>query len=1054
VAVSGGGTLAGDAASWRELPDDDGLLVPPAEVTNTPVDPLLELLPTHEMTWPSFESLLKRVARDVEGLRAVRLYGVPGQAQDGIDLAGINPAGENEAVQGKRYQTFTVGDLDKAVGKYVDGTLPFTIRRLAVGVSCRANDKKLTNRLIELNSHHTDVEFELWDRDRLSEMLRNRPEIVREFFGASTAARFCGGYTISPQPVPPLDAAVVADAVMRGPAKASGAKEELDAAGRCRGTDPGEAVAHVRKAQQRLRAAGFAAHARVLDASVVEILSDAGSAVEAALLLAEGVWSALEEDSTDDAARLSRQFGILAGRTHETVVQSLFKVAEAAVASSRHPLGQAPDLAVLIGHVPVVHQARLLLLAGESELAQGRVPFGTEVAARVRALLTGTPDLDEALAVRLELCIAESTDNWAPLLSSARTRRIARPLAALVLARHARHLANRADPEGADAEWNEAVEQGCLARIHGDAANWLYSQRMLADRYRPLLEDPHHPLASALNAQAGQPAVAGASTSARERALEDLHAQRLRSAAIRLQRYLRDSAVSASWVDEHDARQMLAEVLKRSGELQLAARQLILGGSADAAHDLGREADQYLDVTAWLDEATYWVKASALRLIAAQADLVPDALVGAIAERAFTVLDQVQEGELRDTPFFAPSASLAAHEALAALSERLTVSQAERLLDILEPLTNVSGPNQYRHTDKSHAIACTGIGRACPQLAERAVDQLLALLERAGHAVPADGQDLIVRYLDHSRLQLERQRDAGGIEAGELLAQAAPDSVALAAAEEAAADLTSPTTSKSGSYLIGTNAVYQSILARKLPPDRRAEIIQVQLERCQSPYEASLNRSDYLLAAANLADDLPEAEAGELFNAAISATQDTTESEIDRADRMLTHPLGAMRVNNNIGDERPAGAFLTARLARTPEQKTAARDAALRLLGATEDGDYWSTRALQVLIDDLTPGIVPVFATLGWPLRSLAAIVWAKSDSLDSGPGVTLSKDPDQRVRRALAGALAAIPASSRTASARQHLAADPRFSVRNALHKEESRQHAQALRLSRDNTA
>jgi len=45
---------------------------------------------------------------------------------------------------------------------------------------------------------------------------------------------------------------------------------------------------------------------------------------------------------------------------------------------------------------------------------------------------------------------------------------------------------------------------------------------------------------------------------------------------------------------------------------------------------------------------------------------------------------------------------------------------------------------------------------------------------------------------------------------------------------------------------------------------------------------------------------------------------------------------------------------------------------------------------------------------------------------------------PDQRVRRALAGALAAVPASPRTDPARQQLAADPRFSVRSALYKAE----------------
>jgi hypothetical protein len=221
--VSGDGALAGDEASWRELPEEE-MLAPPVEVTHALDDPLLDSLPTHEMTWPSFERLLKRVAREVEGLRAVRLYGVPGQAQDGIDLVGINSAGENEAVQGKRYQKFTVGDLNRAAGKYLDGTLPFTIRRLAFGVSCCANDKNVTNRLIDLNKQHADVEFELWDRDRLSEMLRSRPDIVREFFGTTTAVRFCGPYSVSPQPVPALD-----DAQGIDPRRSGGWPENLRA---------------------------------------------------------------------------------------------------------------------------------------------------------------------------------------------------------------------------------------------------------------------------------------------------------------------------------------------------------------------------------------------------------------------------------------------------------------------------------------------------------------------------------------------------------------------------------------------------------------------------------------------------------------------------------------------------------------------------------------------------------------------------------------------------------------------------------------------------------
>jgi hypothetical protein len=1023
----------GEAGSWQELLDEE-LLTPPTEVTTTPVDPLLDLLPTHEMTWQNFESLLKRMAREVQGLRAVWFYGVLGQAQHGIDLAGVNPAGENEAIQGKKYQKFTVGDLDKAVLKYLDGALPFVIRRLAVGVSCQANDKEVVERLVQLNEQHEAVEFELWDRVRLSEMLRGRPDIVREFFGEMTAVRFCGRYATAPQPVPRLDAVAVADAVMRGPAEASGADKELAAAARDRGTNPARAADHVKAAQRLLREAGFAAHARVLDSELVDILGEGGETPQAALLLAESVWSALREDDTDRAAHLTRQLAALAAQADIPEVHSLHDVADAAVASSRHPLGQAPDLTVLKASVPPLHQARLLLLAGETELAQGNAPFGQDIAARARDLLAGTPDLEDALAVRLELCIAESTGNWSPLLSRARTRKIARPLAALVLARHARHLADHADPDGADAEWNEAVEQACLAQIYGDAANWLYSQRMLANRYRPVLSDPYGQLASALSAEPGQPSVTGAAPLAREHALEALQQGKLREAAIRLQRYLRDSAASGSWVDEHIARRMLADVLMRSGEPRLTAHHLILAGLADTAHDLGLAAEQYMDVTVYLDQEPYWVKASTLRLIAAEADLVPNEQVDGVAEQALAVLDQVSAGELRDAVLFAPSADLAAHEVLAALSERLTLPRAARLLDILEPLTAVDRPDAFRYTDESHALACSGIGRTHLQLAERAVDQLLSLLERAAHSVPASGLGLIADHLAYSRARLERQRDAGGIAATDLLAGASPDAVTPEAAEEAAAALMSPTASRPGNWVVGTDAVYRANLARQLPPDRRAEIIHAQLERCRSSHEAALNRREYLLAAANLTDALPDNRAGELFGEAISLIRDSSESEMDRADRGLAHPLGALRVRNNVGDERPAGAFLAALLARGPEQKKMARDTALQLIGGTDDGDYWCTRALQALTDDLTPDFAPVLATLGWPLRSLAAIIWSRSEEVDSNLGLTLARDADQRVRRALAQALSAAPASTRTSPARRQLSDDVRFSVRSAL--------------------
>jgi hypothetical protein len=636
--------LIGNDATLHDFFPGDSRLASPTEVTDTPVDPSLELLPTHEMTWPNFERLLIRVAREVQGLRSVRSYGVSGQAQHGIDLVGINSGGENEAVQGKRYQAFALADLNKAVKKYLEGKLPFTVRRLAVGVSCEANDKHVTDRIIDLNEAHPGIEFELWDRGRLSEMLRGRPDIVLEFFGPATANSFCGNYVVGPQPVPPLDAITVADAITRGPAEACGASEDMAAAEQSRTTDPNGAVAHVKNAQAKLRGAGFAAHARVLNDMVTTLLIAAGHHYEAALVSLDGVWSALADDRTDDAAQLSRQLKTLADAQGDPIAQGLAAVADAAVSSCQHPLGQPPDLTVLNDDIPAIHRARLLLLAGETELAAGNIPFDEEAAGVVQTLLSDITSLDEALAVRLQICLAESIeDNWVPLLKRARTRQIPRALAALVFARHARYLANQAEPEDADSEWSEAIEQGCLAKINGDAANWLYARRMLTTRFRPLTPDTYHPLASSLRADAGQPSVVGASARAYEQALAEMQADKLRSAAIRLQRHLRDAVVGASWAEEHTARKLLADILKRSGEPSLAAHHLILAGVATDAHELGKGlGDQYLPAVDYLDAPSYWCKAAALRLIAAQADLVPDAEVDLIAESALKVIDQVK----------------------------------------------------------------------------------------------------------------------------------------------------------------------------------------------------------------------------------------------------------------------------------------------------------------------------------------------------------------------------------------------------------------------------
>jgi predicted helicase len=77
------------------------------------------------------------VAQGVLGFSQVRFrrYGVSGQSQHGIDLAGRCSDGTYTVVQCKEYDIFTVADLRAAVKKFTNGERPFGSQHLIVAVS-------------------------------------------------------------------------------------------------------------------------------------------------------------------------------------------------------------------------------------------------------------------------------------------------------------------------------------------------------------------------------------------------------------------------------------------------------------------------------------------------------------------------------------------------------------------------------------------------------------------------------------------------------------------------------------------------------------------------------------------------------------------------------------------------------------------------------------------------------------------------------------------------------------------------------------------------------
>jgi hypothetical protein len=59
---------------------------PPKQAVSPPVQSRLQVLPLHELGWVHFEYLCRRLIEAEAEPESIRFYGVPGDAQNGIDI--------------------------------------------------------------------------------------------------------------------------------------------------------------------------------------------------------------------------------------------------------------------------------------------------------------------------------------------------------------------------------------------------------------------------------------------------------------------------------------------------------------------------------------------------------------------------------------------------------------------------------------------------------------------------------------------------------------------------------------------------------------------------------------------------------------------------------------------------------------------------------------------------------------------------------------------------------------------------------------------------------
>ncbi|MYW91702.1 hypothetical protein G3I59_14090 [Amycolatopsis rubida] len=393
----------------------------------------------------------------------------------------------------------------------------------------------------------------------------------------------------------------------------------------------------------------------------------------------------------------------------------------------------------------------------------------------------------------------------------------------------------------------------------------------------PRTSNASGPGAGTNSAAAERPAVRAGAHRIEVRALEAVTERKL-PAVLRLRDWLRFAHASGYWGTANHVRRLLARAYQDAGEPDRAAALLIQAARLKDADELARATgDRYVDVRHDLTAPAYWVPAAAFRILAVQADRVPDDHVNEIVDAALDVLDRHRAGQLQDAPFFSPSLALEATKAAAALAGRTTIEQASRLLDHLEPSVP-RGLDHSRDTDDDHVAACVAIATSHSALREAAVAQLLDLLAqtRSGvaHRVETSASELFSQHPDLVRPRLAELAAEGNRHAGALLSLITdePSEAQLTAARAAAVELMAASKNTAQSIGAGAGAGRQSLLALHLPPEERTPLVRAQLDRAASPYEPGTNRSEYYLAAAALSDGLEDVDA--LFEEAMGRADD------------------------------------------------------------------------------------------------------------------------------------------------------------------------------------
>ena len=194
------GHVAADDISWRT---PQLWSAPAGRLPSPPVETKAQLLPVGQLAWENAERLFLRLLHTQAPVQFAKLFGIPGQAQGGIDAYARLPLdlGDSSAdtkdylsLQSRRVKTLTEAGIKSAVDDFLKGEWANRSKRFYFATSVDLRERGLDQAVRDVTDKlaKQQIEFIPWGAEEVSAILKTHPDIVDDFFGRPWVKLFCG----------------------------------------------------------------------------------------------------------------------------------------------------------------------------------------------------------------------------------------------------------------------------------------------------------------------------------------------------------------------------------------------------------------------------------------------------------------------------------------------------------------------------------------------------------------------------------------------------------------------------------------------------------------------------------------------------------------------------------------------------------------------------------------------------------------------------------------------------------------------------------------------